>query len=67
MKVTYSDYFADNPNFSKYSGHSDAIVIFDILSKSIIGMNDASEARKPVLSACVDEMGFFLLTEPIRC
>lgn len=61
MKATFSDFLAENPNCSKYDGNPDAIAIFDLLSKedNIIGMIDASEAGKPALSACVDEIEAF--------
>lgn len=61
MKATFSDFLADNPNCSKFDGDPDAMAIFDLLSKddSIIGMIDASEAGKPALSACVDEIETF--------
>jgi len=61
MKAAFSDFLADNPNCSKYDGNPDAIAIFDILSKdeNIIAMIDASEAGKPALSACVEEIEAF--------
>ena len=61
MKATFNDFLAENPNCSKYDGNPDAIAIFDLLSKdeNIIGMIDASEAGKPALSACVDEIEAF--------
>jgi len=61
MKATFNDFLAENPNCSKYNGNPDAITIFDMLSKdeNIISMIDASEAGKPALSACVDEIEAF--------
>jgi len=58
MKTTFKEFLAANPNCSKYGGNTDAISLFDILSKdeNIISMIDASEAGKPGLSACVSEI-----------
>jgi hypothetical protein len=58
MKATFEDFLAQNPNCSKFDGNPDAIAIFNLLSKdeNIIGMIDASEAGKPALSACVNEI-----------
>lgn len=58
MKATFSDFLAENPNCSKFDGNPDAIAIFNLLSidENIISMIDASEAGKPALSACVDEI-----------
>ena len=61
MKSTFSEFLSDSPNCSKYAGNPDAIAIFNILSKdeNIIGMIDASEAGKPALAACVNEIETF--------
>lgn len=58
MKATYSDFLAENPNCSKYKNNIEAIEIFNILSKddSIIKMVDASQAGRPALSACVQDV-----------
>lgn len=61
MKATFNDFLSENPNCSKFAGNTDALYIFDLLSKdeSIINMVDASEAGKPALSACVKEIEEF--------
>lgn len=68
MKATFNNFIAENPNCSKFDGNSDAIAIFDLLStdESIIAMIDASEAGKPALAACVDEVEAYFdsLTKP---
>ena len=58
MKATFHDFIRENPNCSKFDGNSDAMAIFDLLSRdeSIIAMIDASEARRPALAACVDHV-----------
>ncbi|MBC7075291.1 MAG: hypothetical protein H5T98_04330 [Syntrophomonadaceae bacterium] len=61
MKATFNDFLKENPNCSKFANNSDAIAIFNILSKekNIIAMIDASDAGKPALSACVNEVESF--------
>jgi hypothetical protein len=59
MKASFRDFIAHNPNCKKYDGNPEAIHIFEnILSKddNIIAMIDATEANKPALSACIQEV-----------
>jgi len=58
MKATFNDFISQNPNCSKFDGISDAIAIFDFLSKddNIIAMINASEAGRPALAACVKDL-----------
>lgn len=67
MKATFDDFIAQNPNCKKYDGNPEAIHIFDnILSKeeNIIAMIDASDAQKPALSACVNEVEAYYKSIP---
>lgn len=59
MKATLDDYFTENTNCQKFRGNHDFQHIFEqILSTdaNIIAMIDVSEAGKPALSACVNQI-----------
>ena len=66
MKATFNDFILDAPNYKKYDGDPTAIYIFeDILSKdeNIIAMIDTSESNKPALSACINEVESYFLSQ----
>lgn len=63
MKKTFKDFIVENPNCGKFDGNSDAMLVFDFLSRDdiIIKMIDASEAGKPALMPCVLQLEQLLL------
>ena len=66
MKATFQDFINDSQNYKKYDGDPTAIYIFEqILSKdeNIISMIDTSDSGKPALSACINEVDDYFLTQ----
>ncbi len=66
MKAKFEDFINDAQNYKKYDGDPTAIHIFEkILSKdeNIISMIDTSESNKPALSACINEVENYFLTQ----
>lgn len=61
MKSMYTDFIAKYPNCAKFTNDSEAAAIFDILSKeeNIVKMVEATKARLPALSACINEVETF--------
>ena len=63
MKAIFNDFIVQNPNCSKFAGNSDAMLIFEILSRdaSIIKMIEACEHGKPALTPLAHEIEQALL------
>jgi len=58
MKATFEDFLTEWPICKKYAGNGDAIAIFDLMSdeENIFGMIDVSEAGRPALLGCLEEI-----------
>ncbi|WP_366923866.1 hypothetical protein MFMK1_000782 [Metallumcola ferriviriculae] len=66
MKATFNDFIRKAPNYKKFKGNAEAIHIFnEILSddQNIIVMIDASEAGKPALCACLEQVEDYYLSQ----
>lgn len=63
MKAKFNDFILQNPNCSKFAGNSDAMLIFEILSRdeSIIKMIEACDHGKPALTPLAHEIEQALL------
>lgn len=64
MKAVFEEFIKNNPNCQKFENQLEARYIFEsILSKdeNIIAMVEASDAGKPALSACINEVEHFFV------
>jgi hypothetical protein len=62
MKATFEDFIKQYPNYKQYQNSKLAHLVYnDILSRddNMIAMADISDARKPALAACIQEVESF--------
>ena len=66
MKTTFNEFLLNNTKCNKFDGNTDAIMIFDYLSKdeSIIKMIVACDSGKPALSPVVHAIEELVETTP---